>query len=138
MKRYVKGLRGEAVKFPVVFFAEYMDMWSSGYVFTDVFPQKQGNFFNVMGDEEELLCYIFPDDGELQANLSRRMRRKSIQSRNPQETKWYLVNLMEACVAWDKVAGNAAIVVVRKVLGGLVEDEQIADSSNIVPDWCIP
>ena len=52
----------------------------------DVFPQGGSSLFHVVGDDEELTCYVLPDEGRLPANLSWWLRRKSIRESAPQET----------------------------------------------------
>jgi hypothetical protein len=137
MQAFAAGLRANSSRPPVVFFEEHVDMWSIGGEFDLVFPRHRG-FYNVMADNEDLLCYRMPDRGRLLGCLTSWLRRKHVRERNPQECKWYLLNLREACMAWDSVVNDAAIVVMRQVLGGLVEDSEIEASLHEQPDWCMP
>jgi len=41
--------------------------------------------------------------------------------------------LREAILAWEPLLDDAALVIVRSVVGGLVMDEEIADSLNRAP-----
>jgi len=48
------------------------------------------------------------------------------------------MTLLEACVAWDGVVGNAVLVVIWRVLGELIEDEEVVAPLTSVPEWCFP
>lgn len=136
MQKFAAGVRAHSDKPPIVFFAECIDMWSMGDVYAAAFPEDGAKLLHVMADDVELLCYALPDGGKLQTHLTRRLRRRSIRERSPQETRWYLLNLMEACVAWEGLVGNSALVILRQTLGGLVEDYELRASLDTVPGWC--
>jgi hypothetical protein len=135
MQQLADALRAHASQPPVIFWAEYVDMWSCGLLFTDIFSGTVVRACNVMSDNEELLCYRLPDENSLRTALERQLRRKPAKERDPQELRWYLLALLEACRAWEKIVDTSAIVVVRRVVGALIEDRDIHTSLESVPGW---
>ena len=68
----------------------------------------------IHADRFEIYGYPLPDDGRLVRHLA---------TAGPQqfdEYDWFVGRLREAVEAWRGLAGRAAIVVLREVIGGLV------------------
>ena len=129
-------LRENATQPPIVFFQEYVDMWSMGDVFSSAATPEHGNgLIEVMSDEADMACYALPDSGSLLDHLRRCMRRKRVRERTPQEDRWIIEGLLNACLAWEPLIDKSVLVIARLVVGGLVEDEEILASSTSTPDW---
>ena len=136
MDSLATALRTNGHKPPVVFFNEHIDLWSMGDLFTRWFPAGDSDrLVQLHADHHELWCYPLPDAGRLAENLQRAMRRKRVRERNPQEDRWFTLNLLEAVYAWQPMVDTAAIVVLRSVLGGLVEDSEVKESLACTPNW---
>ena len=136
MEEFALGLRANAHLPPVVYFNEYVDMWSMGNLFSRWFPEDdEYRPIEVHADRFELCCYSLPDDGKLAEHLKSTLRRKRIRERQPQEDRWFVVNLLEAALAWGVVVDNAAIVLLREVFDGCVLDDEIEESLAAIPEW---
>jgi len=130
------SLRQHGHEPPVVFYVEYVDMWSMGSMFTwfiETPPCQE--MIEVCADQMDLLCYALPDDGALANTIRRLMRRKRIRQSNPQEERWYLLFLSEALAAWETLVQPGAIIVLRELLGATTEDSEIENSLARIPEW---
>ncbi len=132
MGQFAQHIRANAGQLPIVFWNEHVDMWSMGDVFRNAFPWNANSLFEVQSDNSlNLLCYAIPDGNLLHAHLGRELRRKGL----AQEAKWYLQILHEAATARCPVVEEAAIVVVRQVIGGLVADDEAEEARHSIPAW---
>jgi hypothetical protein len=133
LNHLIKALRDHNSQPPIVFYTEYVDFWSSGCVFGDVFPKKQLNDFSFWFESTEIICYLLPDEKQLLKKLKKcsASRIASI----PQETKWYWTILRLAVQAWEPLVPDATLIVIREILGGLVEDKEIESSLTAIPNW---
>lgn len=132
MRQFAEDMRSNAGLPPVVFYNQHADMWSMGDVFRTGFPENGNPLYQVMvGDDLELLCYAIPDGNALEEHLRRALRRKHF----AEETKSYLRILQEAATAWQALVAKAAIVVLRQLIGGLVEDDEIRQANKLIPRW---
>jgi hypothetical protein len=86
-------------------------------------------------DQFELWCYRLPDGGLLADHLQRSLKFKGIRQRDPQEDRWFVVNLLEAALAWSGMVEDAVLVVLRNVFGGTVEDSEIEESLKNTASW---
>ncbi|MBN2290792.1 MAG: hypothetical protein JXM70_00110 [Pirellulales bacterium] len=135
MDTFALALRSNGHKPPVIFFNEYIDLWSAGY-FSRYFPTDDGHqLMELYSDRFQLWCYPLPDDSMLKDHLQHSTRLKRIRERNPQEDRWFVINLLEAVFAWDPIVDTAAIVVLREAFGGLVTDEELEESLKDIPAW---
>jgi hypothetical protein len=136
LSRFMASLRANSSIPPVIFFAEYIDSWSMGDVFDRCFPRRRiPNIVRLSRDELELVGYRLPDAGALQRNASRILRTKAVREPAGQEKRWFLSTLLHAVDAWDDLVPDGALVVFREILGGLLEDTEIAKASETVPQW---
>jgi hypothetical protein len=120
----------------VLFFAEYIDFWSMGDVFQRCFPRRQSrNVIKVSQDEVEILGYRLPDRRALHRRGKRLLRAKTVREQAGQEQRWFLSIVLHALAAWEVVAHDGALVVIREVLGGLFEDADVEQSLEQVPQW---
>jgi hypothetical protein len=131
MRQLASDLRATAARPPVVFYNEHVDMWSMGDVFRKAFPSGGSQLHEAESDDGmSVLCYAIADDDRLQAHLHRELSREHF----AEETRWYLRVVQQAASAWHPSA-QAAIVVVRQVVGGLVMDEEVEEASQATADW---
>jgi hypothetical protein len=131
--RLIDGLRRNSLQPPIVFFNEHVDSWSFGGDFDSIFPGSNSGYLGLWFDSTEIRCCSLPDENQLLDELKKRSasRRASI----PQELRWYWTILQQAVRAWDSLVIDATIVVIRDVIGGLVDDEEIEKSMTTVPMW---
>lgn len=134
MGQLASDIRGHNTQLPIVFYNEHVDMWSMGDVFRNAFPKDGNLLFEVEADNAtSLLCYAVPDGDRLQNHLRRELGREQF----AEETKWYLRVVQQAASAWHPSAEEAAIVVLRQVVGGLVTDKQVEAASHATANWLL-
>jgi hypothetical protein len=138
MDSFARCLRENADRLPVVYYCEYVDMWSGGDVLQHLRPDDGGKAILAHGDDVELACYCLPDAGRLEKHLRRCLRKERIRERSAQEERWFVEGLLESCYAWQELADKAVLVVIRRVVGGSVEDWEVEDSLRGTPDWLGP
>lgn len=138
MDAFASSLRSNGHKPPVVYFSEHVDLWSMGDLFRRSFPSSDHHeLIELHSDRGVLWCYPLPDGGTLSDLLRRSSRLKRIRERNPQEDRWFTAHLLEATLAWEGIVDVAAIVLLREVFGGLVEDSEIGESLTTIPGWIV-
>ena len=135
MDALAQTLRTRGGEPPVVFFAEYVDMWSAPAGPGLILPVWERHAVQLYSGDYVLECYELPDRGRLQVDLTRALRRKAIRERDPQEDRWALVILQEALSAWQPLVKDAALVWLRQAVAPTVTDEQLALSLREVPKW---
>lgn len=127
---FVESLRAHAASPPVVHFAERVDQWSMGDVFARWLTPPEGpGPLVVHSDRFEVYGYPVPDDGRLWRHLA---------GAGPQqfpEYGWFVSDLKRALGAWSELIDESLVLVIREVVGGLVTDEELAASLDLVPDW---
>jgi hypothetical protein len=123
-------LRANSFASPVVYFAEWVDMWSMGDLFSQWLTPPDGPVpFAIHADRFEVFGYGLPDGDRLARHLA---------GAGPQqlaEQDWYVRRLREAVEAWQKLVERAVLVVLRQVMEGSVTDEEIRVSLEHVPEW---
>jgi hypothetical protein len=133
---FASTLRAHGHELPVFYFSEYVDFWSMEDVYSRWLSQPdRPRAIEVHCDRFQLWCYALPDGGSLADLLQRAPRLKRIRERDSQEERWFTIQLLEAILAWSPMVEVAAVVVLREVFGGLVEDHEVDESLTIVPDW---
>jgi hypothetical protein len=120
-------MRQNAHKPPVLFFAEYVDMWSFAPPRVHI---GNDQLIQVVADRYEVFCLQLPAATELVSQL-RRLRR---------EGQWFEDRLfgkvtIEAMAAWRKLIDMSAIVFLREILGGSIEDHEVEQSLEQPPEW---
>jgi hypothetical protein len=125
---FVRHLADRASDPPVLFYCRYVDYWSMG----DIFENVPGVVpLVIFTSHRTLYCFDLAASLDLLENLGRTLRRRAVS----QEYRWYALFLREAIHAWNDVAEEGALIVVREPLGGLVEDGEVVTSLEIVPAW---
>lgn len=119
---FADQLRANAHVPPVVFFAEWVDLWSMG----DLIPGLGDERAVVIGGTRYQACCHQPPVS---------FKTTTIVGEPSQESQWLKRRLEEATDAWEPLARDAVIVVLRESLGALVTDEELADSLDTVPSW---
>jgi len=135
MDAFAEALRAQSTELPIVFCAEYVDMWSLPASPRWMLPAWQRHAITLYADSFLLECYALPDRGRLQRDLKSAFRRKRIRERNPQEDRWALVILQEALLAWEPLVKEAALVWLERSITASVEDEALVQSLGKVPKW---
>jgi hypothetical protein len=127
---FADRLRSHALDLPVVYFAEWADLWSMGDVFSRLLTPPGGPApLIIHGDRFEIYGYSLPDGGRLVQHLA---------SAGPQqfvEYDWFVWQLREAVRSWEELVEKGAVIVLREVVGGLVTDDELTNSLSTVPDW---
>jgi hypothetical protein len=101
MDAFACALRSNGHQPPVIFFGEYVDCWSMGDLFDRWLSPQGGNQpFKLFADRFQLWCYPLPDGGSLAKQLQHSTRLKRIRQRNPQEERWFTMNLLEQHSLW--------------------------------------
>jgi hypothetical protein len=138
MDRFASSLKTHGHELPVLFFNESVDHWLMGSDYDRwLLPRDGPRAIKLHGDRHELWCYPLPDDGILAESLQRASRSNRIRERTWQEERWFRLQLLEAVLAWEPLVEVGAIVVLREVLGGLVEDHEVEEAMKIVPGWVV-
>lgn len=130
MKQLASDIQTHTTKPPLVFYNEHVDMWSMGDVFQSAFPADGDHVYEVQSNDMALWCYAMPDNDRLQDHLRRELGREQF----AKERSWHLRVVQQAASAWHP-SDDAAIVVVRQVVGGLVTDEEVERASQVIADW---
>ena len=120
--RFAEMLRANAHSPPVVYFAEWIDLWSMGELLPGLGDPRAVIF---AGQRFQVCCHQPP----VQFSAS------TIGGELSQESQWLRQRLVEAEAAWDPIITEAVIIVLREPLGGLVTDEQLTESLNDTPSW---
>jgi hypothetical protein len=127
---FADRLRSHALDLPVVYFAEWADLWSMGDVFSRMLAPLGGPApLTIHAVRFEIYGYGLPDGGRLVQHLA------SVGPQQFTEEDWFVRQLHEAVLAWQELVEQAALVVLREVVGGLVTDDELSNSLSRVPDW---
>lgn len=133
-------LREHATDLPVAFFAEYVDMDVLGSIPMLLKDCGLGavakDFVDVWADKYMLACYALPDGGRLRRAVQAARGRKRRSSSFTQEARWMLDVLQNAVTAWEDMAPEGAIVLLRRVVGPSVLDSEVIASRRALPAWC--
>ena len=135
MDAFAETLRTHTTEPPVVFCAEYVDMWSLPASPWRILPAWERHALRLCSDSFLLECYALPDRRRLQRDIERAFRRKRIRERNPQEDRWALVILQEALLAWEPLVKEAALVWLGRSITASVEDKALVQSLGETPKW---
>jgi len=121
------GLRQHGRHPPVLFFVEYVDLWSFSP------PERHiGNdsMIQVVANTYELYCLPLPVDEA----ISKSLRRLSAKGQWD-EDKLFGMLAGAAVSAWNKVVDKAVVVFLRETYRGSVEDWEVKESLLSVPSW---
>jgi hypothetical protein len=112
---------------PVLYRSEHVDCWSMGDVFeTALVKGHPDNCRRLLTESHEIIAtwvrfseQIIPDED------------------SPDETVWLYTHVNEAITAWSTIAENRLVLLVRTVLSGLWEDDDVSNSLRSIPSWWI-
>ena len=124
---WANRLRAHAHEPPVIFYTEYVDLWSSG------FPQPQLNehgLISIMANRFELSCLPLPLTAAARTDLERLSTDGQFD-----EYRWFARHTLDAADSWNKLVGQAVLVFLRLVVSGLVNDDELLESLKTVPGW---
>ncbi|PQO41719.1 hypothetical protein [Blastopirellula marina] len=110
---------------PILYRSQYVDLWSGGEFFEAAMGVSPA----------ASICHLLTEHYEVYV---RHTLVSDIVPRNPNkfdEYRWLERRLAEAFTAWEGFAEERVIVLVREVLGGLWEDQDVGDSLKQIPGW---
>lgn len=85
--------------------------------------------FLIHSDRFQVYGYTLPDGGRLGRHLA------AAGPMQFDEYVWFVGRLQETLDAWREMTEQAAIIVIREVVGGLHTDEDMLASLSRVPEW---
>jgi hypothetical protein len=125
----VRRLDEHASRPPVLFYCRYVDLWSSGFVFDRLYVPRP---MQVCGPRYDVFCHLLgPAADTLRQSAINQLRSEHFAV----ESGWFLQRMHEALEAWNELSPDGVIVIVREVIGALVEDREIEHSLQELPDW---
>jgi hypothetical protein len=120
--QFAVTLRANAASPPIIYYCEWVDMWSMG----DVIPALGVPGARVVrGDRYDACCH--------DSNVS--LLAPTLGGEMAQEAEWLVARLREARSAWSGLVSESALVVLREALGGTVTDEELQAALWSVPRW---
>jgi hypothetical protein len=129
LEAFTALLHGHGSDPSITYFCEWFDHWSMGDVLDKWLPVSENSgAFAVRVGPFEIRCYALPDGGVLAALLTG----------DPdwsEEEHWFVARLREAVEAWDKLAPQATLIVIREVLGGSTLDGEVKAALARPPEW---
>jgi len=112
---------------PILFYAEYVDLWSSSPVMRF---HGEKSLLLMMTSRFELYCLPLPLGEEAFAKL------KTLRSKGQhQEDRLFGALTISAIEAWQDLIERSALVFIREVVAALIEDEEVTASQTGVPSW---
>ena len=124
--QFADNLRDNAHQPPILFFAEFVDLWS-------MHPAATLRLDLVMGNRYDIMCIKLPLSEKRAGDL-----KKSRRYGQWDEDRFFAATVLAAATAWGKLVEKSILIVLRRAVGGLVTDEEIMDSLNTTPDWLHP
>ena len=119
---FATRLREHANYPPVLYFAEWIDLWSMGDLVPGLGDEQS---VTVASSRFEVACHRSPI----------RIQATTIAGEETQETRWLRNRIQEAQDAWSNMTQESVIIVLREVFGGLVADEELVESLGSTPSW---
>lgn len=119
---FATRLRDHAHCPPVLYFAEWIDLWSMGDLVPGLGDERA---VIVAGSRFEVACHRSPI----------RVQATTIAGEETQETRWLRNRIQEAQDAWSELTQESVIIVIREVLVALVTDEELMESLGSTPPW---
>jgi hypothetical protein len=120
--KFAEALRAHAAEPPVVYFSQWIDMWSMSNLVPEL---GNRHAVSICGRRYWACCHRKPI----------RFKPDIIADEPTQESKWLRRRLKEAKDAWGDLVPEWVIVVLREPLGPLISDDEIAASQERVPPW---
>jgi hypothetical protein len=125
--RWVDALREHAHRPPILFFVEYVDLWSFSP------PQRYLSDYGlvqIMTDRYEVYCLRLPFAAEAKKELER-IRRDG----QHDEDRWFGTITLSAAAAWDALVDVAVLIFLRRIVDSSVRDKEVEDSLKIAAPW---
>ena len=128
---WAASLRENGHKPPVVFFAEYVDLWS--YSPPDRYFGEHG-LIQVLSNRYELYCIQLPLSASAQTEIHN-VRVNGQWS----EDRLFGIMIEEAVAAWNELVKDdpAVLVFIRRITAGAAEDHEITASLAGTPPWLL-
>ncbi|RCS46092.1 hypothetical protein DTL42_16530 [Bremerella cremea] len=107
---------------PVLYRSQHVALWSRG----DLFQNAMGATPNLqlLTVQYEVYLWRVSAEDSVQRNVN-----------DSDEYRWLEQHLTEALTAWADFSPGRVIVLVREILGGLWQDQDVANSLNQIPAW---
>lgn len=110
---------------PVLYRCEHVDSWSMGDVFATALAKGHRDYCRrlLTGSHEIIATWV-------------RFSEQIVPNRHaPAETLWLYAHINEAIAAWSTFAEQRLVVLIRTVLGGLWQDDDVSNSLHGIPAW---
>lgn len=110
---------------PCIFFMQYIDMWSMFDTYEKVMPQ--GNTIDI----DSVMIGWMPLVGDVRQTL----KHLSSPFHKPmtQEETWLVHSLKAGVTAWSTLLDESVVVLVRRLVGGTVTDEEVLEMGRSCP-----
>lgn len=110
---------------PILYRSQHVDLWSAGDIFQSA----------IVANPSDAHCQLLSDRYEVYA-VRVGVVQKIVRNVNDcDEYRWLEQRVGEAVSAWESLTEQRVIVLVREVLGGLWEDQEVSDSLEQIPHW---
>lgn len=110
---------------PVLYRSEHVDCWSMGDVFETALVKGHTDYCR----------RLLTASHEIVATWVRFSEQINPHQKAPDETVWLYTHINEAIAAWGTFAEKRLVLLVRTVLGGLCEDDDVSNSLLSIPSW---
>jgi len=126
----VESLQAHATEPPCLCAIEWLDTWSMFNEFHRwLVPPRPQRPIVIYGDRYQIHAYALPDRGRLKRRLSKTRKQQFA------EYAWMMTCLREAVMSFEGVANRAALVLIREVLGGSLDDSELVEPLATLPAW---
>lgn len=128
--QFLEDVKRNAHEPPIVFFCEYLDMWSTGDLVDRVLARWDSqDKVKLAVNSSEVLCL------PMLASASLAMERQTCSEQD--EDRWFALVLREAVNAYSALCEKGVVVIGRRVTGASPTDAEITDAAQSVPQWMI-
>jgi hypothetical protein len=125
--RFVARLTTACYLPPVLYRSEHVDLWSMGDVFETALVKGHPDYCRLLHTESH----------EIIGTWVRFSEQIILDEEVADETAWLYTHINEAIAAWSTFAENRLVLLIRTVLGGLWEDDDVSNSLRGIPSWWI-
>ena len=110
---------------PVLYRSEHVDCWSMGDVYQGALVKSHPDYCRQLHTTRH----------EVIATRVRFTEQIVVDGDEVSETVWLYNRVNECIAAWGKVAESRLVILVRTVVGGLWEDQDVNDALKTIPRW---
>lgn len=124
---WAEDLREHGHEPPVIFFLEYIDLWSFS---PPVLHLENHGLIEVVGNQYELYFLELP--------LTEAAAVELVHVRDHgqyNESRFFATVTLHAAEEWSALVDRAVLIFLRNVVAGSVEDKEITASLKIIPEW---